>query len=62
MPGGSLSVLAAGTHFDTMPEGWRSYEIGLAAGIGDACPYLRHLVFSRTLTESPDPAVELLVL
>lgn len=42
-----------------MLEGRRSYEIGLAAGITDAYPHLRHLVFSRTLTESPDPAVEL---
>ncbi|PZG15051.1 dihydrofolate reductase family protein, partial [Nonomuraea aridisoli] len=40
-------------------EGRRSYDIGLKAGITDAFPHLRHLVFSRTLTESPDPAVEL---
>lgn len=43
-----------------MLEGRRSYEIALAAGITDACPHLRHLVFFRTLTQSPDPAVELL--
>ncbi|MDG9690200.1 dihydrofolate reductase family protein [Streptomyces sp. DH17] len=55
----ALSVTAEGTHFDTVLEGRRSYEIGLAAGITDAYPHLRHLVFSRTLTESPDPAVEL---
>lgn len=54
----ALSVTAAGTHFDTVLEGRRSYEIGLAAGITDAYPHLRHLVFSRTLTERPDPAVE----
>lgn len=56
----ALSVTAQGTHFDTVLEGRRSYEIGLAAGITDACPHLRHLVFSRTLAQSPDPAVELL--
>ncbi|MFE7041184.1 dihydrofolate reductase family protein [Streptomyces atratus] len=55
----ALSVTAGGTHFDTVLEGRRSYEIGLAAGITDAYPHLRHLVFSRTLTESPDSAVEL---
>lgn len=55
----ALSVTAEGTCFDTVLEGRRSYEIGLKAGITDAYPHLRHLVFSRTLTESPDPAVEL---
>lgn len=55
----ALGVTAEGTHFDTVLEGRLSYEIGLRAGITDAFPHLRHLVFSRTLTESPDPAVEL---
>ncbi|MGP3983076.1 dihydrofolate reductase family protein [Streptomyces sp. KR80] len=55
----ALSVTAEGTRFDTVLEGRRSYEIGLEAGITDAYPHLRHLVFSRTLAESPDPAVEL---
>ncbi|TJZ54149.1 dihydrofolate reductase [Streptomyces piniterrae] len=55
----ALSITAEGTHFDTVLEGRKSYEIGLEAGITDAYPHLRHLVFSTTLTESPDPAVEL---
>ncbi|WP_207947680.1 dihydrofolate reductase family protein [Occultella glacieicola] len=55
----ALSVTAEGTRFDTVLEGRRSYEIGLAAGIPDAFPHLRHLVFSRTLTETPAAAVEL---
>ncbi|MEU8384783.1 dihydrofolate reductase family protein [Streptosporangium sp. NPDC048865] len=55
----ALGVTAGGVHFDTVLEGRRSYEIGLAAGVTDAYPHLRHLVFSRTLTESPDPGVEL---
>ncbi|GAA2125000.1 dihydrofolate reductase family protein [Actinomadura napierensis] len=54
----ALSVTADGTHFDTAVEGRRCYEIGLKAGLTNAYPHLRHLVFSRTLTESPDPAVE----
>ncbi|MFJ4814049.1 dihydrofolate reductase family protein [Streptomyces sp. NPDC088801] len=55
----ALSVTAEGTHFDTVLEGRKTYEIGLEAGFTDAYPHLRHLVFSTTLTESPDPAVEL---
>ncbi|WP_329616049.1 dihydrofolate reductase family protein [Streptomyces brevispora] len=54
----ALSISAEGTHFDTIVEGRRSYEIGLKAGVTDAYPHLRHVVFSRTLGESPDPAVE----
>lgn len=55
----ALSVTAEGTRFDTVLEGRKSYGIGLAAGVTDAYPHLRHLVFSRTLKESPDPGVEL---
>ncbi|REK89517.1 dihydrofolate reductase [Streptomyces inhibens] len=55
----ALGVTAEGTHFDTVLEGRRTYEIGLAAGLTDAYPHLRHIVFSRTLRQSPDPAVEL---
>jgi dihydrofolate reductase len=54
----ALGVTAEGTRFDTVLEGRPSYDIGLDAGITDAYPHLRHLVFSRTLAESPDPAVE----
>lgn len=58
----ALSITAEGTHFDTVVEGRRSYEIGLKAGVTDAYPHLRHLVFSRTLGESPDPAVEIVAI
>ena len=53
----ALGVTAEGTRFDTVVEGRRTYEIGLAAGLPDAYPHLRHIVFSRTLTGSPAPAV-----
>ncbi len=53
----ALGITAEGTRFDTVVEGRRTYEIGLAAGLTDAYPHLRHIVFSRTLAESPDPAV-----
>ena len=55
-----LGVTAAGTHFDTVISGRRTYEIGLAAGVTNAYPHLRHVVFSRTLGLIPDPAVELI--
>ncbi|AXB46950.1 dihydrofolate reductase family protein [Amycolatopsis albispora] len=38
--------------FDTVIEGRKSYENGLAVGLDDAYEHLRHLVFSRTMTEA----------
>ncbi|RSN55774.1 dihydrofolate reductase family protein [Actinomadura sp. WAC 06369] len=55
----AMGVTDPGSRFDTVLEGRRSYEVGLAQGVADAYPHLRHLVFSRTMTESPDPAVRL---
>lgn len=55
----ALGISDPGVLFDTVLEGRRSYEIGLAAGVSNAFPHLRHLVFSRTLESIPDPAVEL---
>jgi dihydrofolate reductase len=54
----ALGVTDLGTRFDTVLEGRRSYQIGLDMGVANAYPHLRHLVFSRTLDSSPDPAVE----
>lgn len=56
----ALSITGAGERFDTVLEGRRSYEIGLAAGVANAFPHLHHLVFSRTLTATPAPEVELI--
>ncbi|GFE14641.1 deaminase [Streptomyces glebosus] len=56
----AFGLTGEGIRFDTVLEGRRTYELGLRAGITDAYPHLRHLVFSRTLTQSPDPAVELI--
>lgn len=53
----ALGVTAGGS-FDTALMGRRTYEIGLAAGVPNAYPHLRTVVFSRTLTGSPDPTVE----
>jgi len=50
--------LTGAGRFDTVLEGRRTHEVGLAAGVADAYPHLRHLVFSTTL-EAVDPAIEL---
>ncbi|MEU1376023.1 dihydrofolate reductase family protein [Streptomyces triculaminicus] len=55
----ALSITAEGTHFDTVLEGRHTYEIGVKAGIDDAYPHLKHVVFSRSLTSVPGTAVEL---
>lgn len=55
----AMAIAGTGRHFDTVVEGRVSYEVGLAAGLTDAYPHLRHLVFSTTLAEVPDPRVEL---
>lgn len=54
----ALGITDPGTRFDTVVEGRRTYQIGLDAGVPDAYPHLRHLVFSRTLTAAPAPQVE----
>lgn len=54
----ALGISDPGHRFDTVVEGRRSFELGLAAGIPDAYPHLRHLVFSRTLGSAADSDVE----
>lgn len=54
----AMGLSAAGTHFDTVVEGRGSYDIGLAAGLLDAYPHLRHLVVSTTLAGRDDLPVE----
>ena len=39
--------------------GRRTYEVGLALGVTNPYPWLRQVVFSRTLPASPDANVEL---
>lgn len=46
-------------HFDTVLQGRGSYEIGLADGHTNTYRHLRSIVFSTTMTQSPDPTVEL---
>jgi dihydrofolate reductase len=55
----AMGIDGPGKRFDTVLEGRSSYEVGLAAGVSNAYPHLRHLVFSSTMRQSPDPTVEL---
>ena len=54
----AMGVEGPGRHFDTVVEGRGSYEIGLAAGLDDAYPHLRHLVVSSSLAGRTDLPVE----
>ncbi|MFI6012016.1 dihydrofolate reductase family protein [Streptomyces sp. NPDC051243] len=45
--------------FDTIIQGRASYDLALKEGITSPYAHLRQYVASRTLTESPDPDVEI---
>ncbi|MFF7454045.1 dihydrofolate reductase family protein [Kitasatospora sp. NPDC008115] len=49
---------APNKRFDTVLMGRGTYDQGLPAGLTSPYAHLRQIVFSRGLTESPDPAVE----
>ena len=54
----AMGITAPGAHFDTVVEGRASYDVGLAAGLTDAYPHLRHLVVSRSLAGGSELPVE----
>jgi dihydrofolate reductase len=54
-----LGMTAENQCFDTVLMGRRTYEIGLKKGISNPYPQMKQYVFSRTLKESPDSAIEL---
>ena len=49
-----------GRRFDTVIQGLGSYRLGLDAGVTSPYAHLREYVATRSLTESPDPTVELI--
>jgi dihydrofolate reductase len=55
----AMGIDGPGLAFDTVLEGRRSYELGLAAGLTDAYPHLRHIVFGTTAKDAPGTAVEI---
>ncbi|MEW2070559.1 dihydrofolate reductase family protein [Streptomyces sp. NPDC007346] len=46
--------------FDTVVQGRASYQLALDMGVTSPYGHMREFVASRTLTESPDPNVELI--
>ncbi|WP_156726008.1 dihydrofolate reductase family protein [Streptomyces apocyni] len=46
-------------HFDTVIQGRATYDVGLKVGCTSPYAHARQYVVSRSLAESPDPAVEI---
>lgn len=55
----ALGIEAENTRFDTVVMGRRTYDPALREGIVSPYTHLRQYVFSRTLTASPSPDVEI---
>jgi dihydrofolate reductase len=54
-----LGITGENQCFDTVLMGRKTYDVGRQVGVTNPYPHLHQYVFSRTLTASPDPAVEL---
>jgi dihydrofolate reductase len=54
-----LGIDAPNRHFAVAIQGRRTYEPALEVGVTSPFTHLRQYVVTRSITESPDPAVEL---
>jgi len=55
----ALGVTAPNQLFDAVLMGRRTYDVGLNLGVTSPYPHLQQYLFSRSMTQSPDPSVEL---
>jgi dihydrofolate reductase len=53
-------IIAANAAFDTVVMGRKTHDFGVRTGTTNPYSHLRQLVVSTTLSESPDPAIELI--
>ncbi|MFD0146236.1 MULTISPECIES: dihydrofolate reductase family protein [unclassified Streptomyces] len=56
----ALGIDAANKRFDTVIQGLGSYQLALDIGVTSPYGHMREIVATRSLTESPDPNVELI--
>ncbi|MGW5365609.1 dihydrofolate reductase family protein [Actinopolymorpha pittospori] len=55
-----LGMDADNKHFDIAIQGRRSYDVALEVRVTSPFAHLRQYVVSQTITDSPDPAVEII--
>lgn len=56
----ALGIDSENKRFDTVIQGLKSYKLALDIGVTSPFAHLREIVATRSLTESPDPNVELI--